>query len=204
MDTVQSSIRAEVGRRAFPMKGAEAFAAYAIASTKELVPEMENAARLTLDHPMTFEFLGEGLRLFQGSALRDLVNFRKRCSDNIITCFDSLLEEPPGPSSIWVGCPEDMPNGPQRSPVLPRWLHQLFSNSQDNLKLQDFTSPLEMYSSLRIHRGIAASLRTHATCVFCLRVDTTNGSTFCAELENMFAQARNKVLHFLSFSTTTN
>ena len=113
MVSVQSFIRAEVSRGASPApKGAEAFPAYAIASAKGLIPEMENAARLTLDHPMTFEILGEGLRLFEGWALRDLVNFRKRCRDNLITCLDSFLEvQPPGPSSIWVGCPEVMSTG---------------------------------------------------------------------------------------------
>jgi hypothetical protein len=79
MTSVQTSIRLRVKWEEFPApKGAEAFAAYAIASAKGLIPEMENAARLTLNHPMTFENLGEGLRLFEGSALRDLAGFRKR------------------------------------------------------------------------------------------------------------------------------
>jgi hypothetical protein len=106
MAPVQSFIRVGVGRGEFPApEGVEAFTAYAIASAKVLIPEMENAARLTLDHPMTFEILGEGLRLFERWALRDLVNFRKRCRDNLVTCLDSFLDaQPPGPSSIWVGC----------------------------------------------------------------------------------------------------
>ena len=78
MASVQSSIRAEVSRGAFPEPmGVEAFTAYAIASAKQLIPEMENAARQTLSQPMSFEAIGEGLRLFEGWALRDLVNFRK-------------------------------------------------------------------------------------------------------------------------------
>jgi hypothetical protein len=86
MDSVQSFIRVEVSRGACPVpEGAEVFAAYAIASANKLIPEMRNAARRTLDHPMTFEILGEELRLFEGRALRDLVNFRKRCRDNLIT-----------------------------------------------------------------------------------------------------------------------
>jgi hypothetical protein len=81
MASVQSSIRILVKCGEFPVpKGTEAFAAYAIASAKMLIPEMENAARLTLDFPMTFENLGEGLRLFEGSALHDLASFRKSCS----------------------------------------------------------------------------------------------------------------------------
>jgi hypothetical protein len=109
MISVQSSIRAEVSRGASPApKGAEssaeAFSAYAIATAKGLIPETEDAALLTLYHPMTFEILGEKLRLFQGWALRDLVNFRKRLINNTITCIQSFLEvQPPGPSSIWVG-----------------------------------------------------------------------------------------------------
>jgi hypothetical protein len=79
MASIQSSIRILVKCEEFPApNGAEAFTAYAIASAKRLVPEMENAARLTLDYPMTFEIVGEGLQLFEGSALRDLANFRKR------------------------------------------------------------------------------------------------------------------------------
>jgi hypothetical protein len=114
MISVQSSIRAEVSRGAFlAPDGAEAFSAFAIAAEKGLIPEMENAAYLTLFEPMTFETLGEGLRLFQSCSLRDLVSFRKRYKDNLVACIESLLEvQPPGPSSIWVspvGCPEVMP-----------------------------------------------------------------------------------------------
>jgi hypothetical protein len=78
MASVQSTIRAEVSHRSSPVpQGAEAFSAYAIASAKKLIPEMEYAARFTLDHPMTFKVLGERLRLFEGSALRDLASFHK-------------------------------------------------------------------------------------------------------------------------------
>jgi hypothetical protein len=84
MTSVQWSIRAAVSYRSFPVpKGAEAFSAYAIASANGLVPETEYTARLTLSHPMTFETLGEGLRLFEGSALRDLAGQHKRLRDNI-------------------------------------------------------------------------------------------------------------------------
>jgi hypothetical protein len=87
MASVQSSIRAKVERGEFPEpKGAETFLAYVIAGGNGLIPEMEIAARQTLDHPMSFEVLGEGLQLFGGSALRELANFRKRCRDNLIVC----------------------------------------------------------------------------------------------------------------------
>jgi hypothetical protein len=53
MVSVQSFIRAEVSCGAFPApSGAEAYSEYAIASAKDLIPEMENAARQTLDHTL--------------------------------------------------------------------------------------------------------------------------------------------------------
>ena len=83
MVSVQLSIRAKVKLGEFPVPtGVEAFSAYAIASSKGLIPEMEDAARQTLDYPVTFEILGEGLRLFEGSALRDLVDFHKSWGGN--------------------------------------------------------------------------------------------------------------------------
>src|SRR6266702_3508070 len=73
----QSNIREEIKRGRFPVPvGAEAFRAYAIASSMGLIPEMESAARLTLGYPMTLESLGEGLRSFNGRALCALVRYR--------------------------------------------------------------------------------------------------------------------------------
>ena len=85
MVSVQSSIRAEVSRKGYPSPGcgANIFGAYAIASSKGLIPEMKSTSRLSLRYPMTFEIIGEGLRFFEGSALRDLASYRKRCRDNI-------------------------------------------------------------------------------------------------------------------------
>ena len=62
MDGVQSRIRAETQSKKLPMPtGAAAFRAYAIASTGGLSPEKETLARLTLDSPMTFEYLCDEL-----------------------------------------------------------------------------------------------------------------------------------------------
>ncbi|KAH8990394.1 hypothetical protein EDB86DRAFT_1772940 [Lactarius hatsudake] len=73
----KSYIRDEIKRGRFPMPvGTEAFRTYAIASNMGLILEMEGTGRLTLGHPMTFESLGEGLREFNGRALRDLVRYR--------------------------------------------------------------------------------------------------------------------------------
>ncbi len=81
MESVQSNIRAEIKLGRFPAPVvAEAFSACAIAGSLGLVPEMENAARLTFGYPMTFESLGEGLRSFKGRALCDLVRYRKRAN----------------------------------------------------------------------------------------------------------------------------
>jgi hypothetical protein len=211
MASVQSLIRAKVKLGEFPApKGAEAFPAYAIASEKGLISEMEHAARLTLDHQMTFEILGEGLRLFEGRALRDLAGFRKRCRDNLITCLDLFLDvQNSGPSSILVGCHQILPTGtmtpirlvfgPPR--VLPRWLNELFLGIQRDLKLT-ITCPFDIHS--RIRREYFAAFQSHPTCNFCSAVNRTKGSAYCAELENKLAQAINKVTHSLYYSGATN
>jgi len=190
MASVQSFIRGEVGRKAFPvLKVTEAFNAYAIASAKNLIPEMENAARLTLDHPMTFKSLGEGLRLFEGRALRDLVNFRRRCRDKSVTCLDSFHQSLV-PSSDWVGCPEVMPlRDPRQKRVLPRWLNQLLSRKLNDLKLQKVTCPFDI--SL-IFEEYETALEKHATCNFCLRMHLEIGISFLLKIREMLKQVRDK------------
>ena len=204
MFPVQFSIRARVNCGDFPAPmGTNVFRAYAIASSKGLAPEMEKMARLTLECPMTFESLGEGLRLFDGYALRDLAKYRKRCVDNIVTCLKSFESPGPGPSSIWVGCPNAMPRRNHwESPataVLPSWLRQVLSQFSNDLKLQVFTHPLATYSS--IQAVYLAALQTHVDCNFCLQVQAKNGLMFCAGLKSELAQARDKVHSLLSLQS---
>jgi hypothetical protein len=164
MVSVQSSIRAEVDRGSFPAPvGTEVFRAYAIASRRRLIPETERAARLTLDYPMTFETLGEGLQLFEGWAVRDLVNFRRRCSENFVACLEPFLQfNTPGPSNIWVSCPEARGRG------LPGWLHQVLSPSNNDL----FTHALDTPSKVR--EKYLAAIQTHYSCKFCMMVVSTD------------------------------
>ena len=200
MVPVKSSIRAEVDRGSFPAPvGTEAFGAYAIASSKGLIPEMKNAARLTLDSPMTFETIGEDLRLFDGWALRQLARIRKRRRDNVVACLESFINvQTPGPSRIWVGCPDNMPLRPPLN-VLPSWLEQVLSQNKDDLKMHLFTHPLTTPSSIR--KGYLRAIHSHADCYCCLRVHAIKGSTFCAELENRLAQARDKARGFTLIGT---
>ncbi len=197
MIEVQSFIRTEVSRGVFPAPlGAEVFRAYAIARGKELIPEMEYAARLTLDYPMTFEALGEGLRLLDGCALRDLARFRKRCRDKLATCLEPFLEGyAPGPSCIWVGCPSHNRHSSRRhapqAGVLPSWLRQVLSRNNDELISQVFTHPLTTPSNIR--GKYTAAIQGHTGCSFCLGVHVTKGSTYCAELESKLALALDQV-----------
>jgi hypothetical protein len=184
MTSVQLSIRAKVKCGEFPAPtGHQAFAAYAIASAKGLIPEMENAARQTLDLPMTFESLGGGLRLFEGRALRDLAGFRKRCRDNLVTCLDSF-EVPPNRTR-------------------PRWLDHVFLRVQHDLKHRMFSCSLDIRS--RIRREYDPTRQRHSACNFCFGMHSGNrdGSTFCAEIENKLAQAQNKVTYARYFSSIT-
>jgi hypothetical protein len=211
MVQLQFSIREKVKWRAFPALSSQEtdyFGAYAIARSKGLIPEMEEAARRTLLHPMTFETLGEGLRLFNGSILRDLAQFRKRCRDKIVTYLESFLDvHAPGSSSIWLGCSDVMPNGSGSDSssrnVLPSWLCRFFSRMINNLKLRAFTDSLSTFT-LSIDGEYSTSFRGHAGCDFCSRVDSAKGSTFRSEIRSRFYQARDEVpISFLfSFQST--
>jgi hypothetical protein len=150
MASVRLSIRALVNDGVFPTPKREgAFSAYAIASGKGLIPEMENAARQTLDHPMTFEVLGEELRLFEGWALQDLARFRKRCRDSLVACFESFLQLGQSPFNVWIPCTQlgqssqssnrsfwYTYSNPDLGPTgySPSWLTELFQKHLDELR----------------------------------------------------------------------
>ena len=204
MAQVQSFIRIEASRGCFPVPvGTEAFRAYAIARSKGLIPETENAARQTLNHPMTFETLGEGLRLFQGCALRDLVRFRQRCREKLVTCLKSFHEaQGTGLSRIWFGCPNTsssyhQPYCESRPGALPSWLRQVLLRNIDSKK-RVFVDPLLTPSNIRAE--YLKALLSHSGCHFCLKVHAKDGPTFCAELESMLALALDKV-HNSSFDS---
>jgi BTB/POZ domain len=195
MVAVQSSIRAEVSRKGLlSPKGAEAFRVYAIACRKRLIPEMETTARLTLDYPMTFKYVGEALRLFEGWALRDLANFRQRCSDRLNSCIQSFLDCRNGPSKIWVGCPGPLPFfgacEPKNHPGFPpTWLQNLLWKLEplDALSVQTLNPS-------QFRKKYLEALHAHVNekdCHFCMKVHTLQGEAFCAEIEKEMVQARN-------------
>ena len=200
MVQVQSYIRAEIDRGIFPAPvGTEAFRAYAITGRKGLIPEMEKAARLTLDHPMTFETLGEALRLFDGRALRDLARFRRCCRDNLVMCLKSFLEtQGTGASGRGSagGC-----SGCGSSSREFSWLGQVISRYKDSKK-QLFADPLPTPSNIRgEYLKALPSYANSNHCGNCAgRVRAANyDPPFCAELESKLAQALDKVHTFLRF-----
>jgi hypothetical protein len=127
MGEVQSSVRAEVSRRELLSQtdSAGIFHMYAVACKKRLVPEMEKAARLSLDHPMTFESIGEALRSFDDWALRDLADFRLRCVRSFVSGKKLFSDSQNGPSKIWAGCPFVEHRGTPHH-HLPWWLGRNF------------------------------------------------------------------------------
>ncbi|KAH9018770.1 hypothetical protein EDB83DRAFT_2679634 [Lactarius deliciosus] len=202
MDAVQFSIRAEVARGPSPrLDGVLAFRAYAIASNSGLTPEMEMAARLTLDQPMTFEHLGDELRLCKGWALRKLSRFRKGCRDNLVSCFESFLNVDSGPSKIWIDCPRHITSDQSKKspPTLPPWVQNLFSPLIEELK-QAFTRPLIKPSSIR--EKYLEALRRHAApdrCTFCLGVHAMNGDWYSIRLEQALDEAWEKASATIAF-----
>ena len=216
MDSIQSLIRTKVKSEEFPApKGAEAFSAYAIASSKGLIPEMEIAAGQTLDHPMTFEFLGEGLRFFENGALQDLANFRKRYRDNLVSCLVSFLKTKESKFNIWTSCASyayisdgrnlhgrtsssglyslvEIPMSSTNA-SLPSWLAELVQKHLDGS--QDAFSN-SLFNSRSFRGEYLSVLQAHIDshrCVSCARVHLEKGETFCKELEDRLTQTLNEV-----------
>jgi len=217
MVAVQSSIRDKVSQGEFPAPtGTEAFSAYAIASGRGLIPEMESAARQTLDHPMTFKILGEGLQLFEGWALQDLANFRNRYRDNLVSCFKSFLNIEKSNLNIWIPCASynyspsgrnsstgsysrsDLPmSNTNRS--LPSWLAELYEKHLNDLQ-KAFSKSL--FNSRSIRGEYLSALRAHInsdSCVSCTKVHIEKGETFCKDLEDRFTKVLNEVCHCSNF-----
>lgn len=205
MSAVQSSIRAEVARRDLPVPtGAQSFRAFAIAFSNNLTPEMGATARLTLDYPLTFEMLGDELRLFSGPALRELAGLRKTCRDNIVSILETFLDAHRGPSKIWAGCPRPRtplspftftgsPSNDRDKQTLPHWLSNLFTQQIGELK-QYFTYAIIKPSTIR-EKYLAALMRhspTSSDCPSCLAVHAHKGEKYCAGLEQKLTHARNQ------------
>jgi hypothetical protein len=209
MVSVQSLIRAEVSRGEFPApKGAEAFSAYVIASNRGLNPEMGDAARQTLEHPMTFDIFGEGLRWIKGRALRDLADLRKRYRDNLKSCFESFLKTEESQFKIWAPCASyTFHRGSHRETTyllsnlpmfntnksLPSWLAQLFQKHLDESR-EAFSKSL--FDPRSIHGEYLLALQAHInsySCVSCTKVHTGKGKAFCKDLEDRLTKALNEV-----------
>jgi hypothetical protein len=201
---VQSRIRAEIQNKISPaVTGPETFRSYAISSKGKLPYEVEKFARLTLHFPMTFEYLCDELPSFEGRALRALVGFRKRCRDNLVSCFESFhrLDQP---FNIWTPCTD----GNSRklfsaSSVTPPWITQLFQKHLDESR-EAFSKPF--FDPRNIRGEYLSALQAHinsCSCISCTKVHTLNGETFCKALEDRLTQALSEVrtsfvlFHFL-------
>jgi len=178
MAGVQSSIRTEMkSKDLHPLTAAATFRAYGFASARGLTQEMESAARLSLDFPMTFESMGDELATFGGWALRDLARYRKRCRDSLVSCLESLLDPRLPPSDIWVGCHNTT------SSTIAWWLQTLLVEHIRTLR-STFTRSLLKPSSLRTE--YLAALQSHVSqmgCTFCSKVHIMHGETFCVQVE---------------------
>ena len=183
MASIQSYIRAEVIRGSFPAPiGTEAFRAYAIASNLWLIPEMDSAARLTLDYPMTFESLGEALQYFKGRVLCDLVRYRKRCRDNLVSCLD-LFFDVDSRCQIWGAC------GAWDASGVTCWLDKFFTSKSAELEKSFMHAA---FSPSNILEEYLEALKKHS-CNSCFRVQATKGAAFCRELQDELAQALDRV-----------
>lgn len=189
MGAVQASIRGEVARRQLPeLNGKQAFRAYAIAGSSMLIPEMNLTASLTFGSPMSFEYLGCDLQLFEQWTLHDLASVRRRCRDKLVTCFESFLDPLNGPSHVWAGCHGNKAK-PSVKDAIPTWVQDLFKQQIKELK-EDFTRPLISPSSIRAK--YLEALRRHAAsgrCGNCIERHALKGEDYCVQLEQAIARA---------------
>jgi hypothetical protein len=215
---IQSRIRKEIQNRQFPAATETApFREYAIASCRGLISERETSARLTLNLPMTFGYICDSLPFFESRALCDLIGFRKRCRDNLVLCFQSLLDLSNPPFNIWMSCTNLNPcrcshlyryghnhhscscscsSFQTQTGYSPTWLTSLFQQILTDLN-QAFTKPLPNPSSIREQYMSALQAHTqpsgNISCFTCAVVHAMNGETFCKELENRLEKAIGKV-----------
>ncbi|KAI9507754.1 hypothetical protein F5148DRAFT_1202454 [Russula earlei] len=180
MAAIQSSIRAEMkNKNLHPLTATATFRAYGVASAKGLTPEMENAARLTLDFPMSFESMGDALSTFGGWALRDLARFRKRCRDSLVSCLESLLDTRLPPIDIWVGCHNTA------SDAVPWWLQTILLEHLKRLQ-SPYANGLLKPSFLRAE--YLAALQSHISqggCAFCSKAHIMHGETFSLDMVSL-------------------
>ncbi|KAH9174300.1 hypothetical protein EDB89DRAFT_564571 [Lactarius sanguifluus] len=156
---------------------------------------MENAARLTLGYPMTFESLGEQLRSFEGRGLCDLVRYRKRCRDSLVLCLNSFFDVR-SRFQIWAGCRESSTPMPDGVPMSVRdaptgWLRNFFSSKIVELK-NGFTHAISSPSTI-LDEYLAALKSHNPSCRSCFHVHAMEGKTFCRELEDQLARALDEV-----------
>ncbi|KAF8484055.1 hypothetical protein DFH94DRAFT_626335 [Russula ochroleuca] len=194
---VQSRIRGEIQTRMFPtLTGPKTFRSYAIASSGQLPSEAEKLARLTLEFPMTFEYLCDELSSFKGWALRDLVGFRKRCRDNIVSCFESFLKLDQPPFNIWVLCTDGRYSYAFVSTATgcsPSWLTQLFQKLLNESR-EAFSKPL--FNPQSIRDLYLSALKDHISsyrCIACTKVHALDGERFCKELTDRLTVALSEV-----------
>ena len=168
-------------------------------------PEMETSARHTLDFPMTLEYLSDELPLFAGWALRDLVRYRRRCQDGLLSTLQSFRYS--AELDIWGVCTSTDNNTKKRpyygdglcdifdipKPVLPKWLYDVVLGRIQKLE-ETFTDPLPKPSSIR--EVYFTALNTHISsekCHSCSTVHALKGERFCVGLESKLAQALDQV-----------
>ena len=160
IDKVSSTVR---GAMVLPTTEA-AFRAYAIASSKGLIPEMEATARLTLDHPMTFEVMVDVLPMLESSALHDLLGFRERCRLNLLSFFVSFFDGNDSLSETWNICIRKK-NPHFGKAVIAEWFRDLVSQQFKNLQ-EPYACPLPSSSTLRkeYDKVYGAHIRRNNSC----------------------------------------
>src|SRR5216684_543168 len=143
---------------------------------------MASSARLTLGYPLTFKTLGDVLWSFEGWALRELVNFRRRSISNFFSNLRSFSNCIEGPSKIWVGCPATKAGSNLGDDArLPFWLYSGLWTVR-TLPGDKFAQTIP--TAAQLCDDYLHAFQGHVKdkdCLFCLRVHALEGEKYCEE-----------------------
>jgi hypothetical protein len=143
---------------------------------------METAARLTLDHPMTFEAVGDALQVSDGSALHNLFRLCRRCRDKLLSFVKGFVDGSDILTTICFDCIRSRSAPKSKKAVPAGWLRDLILKRTERLN-ETYIYPFPRHSSL--HEEFVTALLTHISethCPSCVATRNTNGEVYHNQL----------------------
>ncbi|KAI0061892.1 hypothetical protein BV25DRAFT_1826182 [Artomyces pyxidatus] len=202
MDSASALMRSLLSSQdlSFNIDARSAFRVYAIASTHGLAKEALQAARYTLEGPMTFEHYGEDIRLVAGGALYALSRYRSRCRMAAHGCIKQATLGETVSSETW-GSIKPQSRFSCRSghhnSKLPPWLFTYVEELATKVQSSTLHPSAKLISDTASFRSALVShagpLDNTPQCIFCVSVYAGGGDQFCSKLEEEINRAISKI-----------